>query len=159
MKQLILTIVVCILVACLAGCAKPCFYQAGKSIEQCKRDLVECLHSADLTRLYMQGRGYQYVDANKLPQNCERMRIITPLGDYWIADGLCMTVNDHQVISEQEPQESNPKLPAKRRVRYRVLKDASGELLKDASGNFIFVRFFEDTQETGIARSDQIDSK
>lgn len=159
MKQAIRIVVVCILPACFVGCAKPCFYQAGKSIEQCERDLLECLHSADLTRSYMRGRGYQYVDGNKLPRNCERIKVMTPLGDFWVADGLAIAVKDHEVVSEQGPPESDPNLPAKRRVRYRALKDASGELLKDASGNFIFAPFFENEKETETARSGQIDSK
>ncbi|UCC99339.1 MAG: hypothetical protein JSW66_05525 [Phycisphaerales bacterium] len=171
MNRLIPITAVSALFAIFAGCAKPCFYQAGKSMEQCERDLVECLHSPDLTRLYMHERGYQYLDAKELSRDCKRIRVITPFGDYWVADGLGVMANDHHVVSEQGPQEGNPdppeppdpigppEPPAKRRIQYRVLKDASGQLIKDASGNFVFVPVHKDEQDRETARSGESQKK
>ncbi|MHC4680691.1 MAG: hypothetical protein ACYTEK_18555 [Planctomycetota bacterium] len=156
MNRLILTTAVLVLIAFFAGCAKPCFYQAGKTTEQGEHDLQQCIREAEtygyagaqeavrpatLISLCMQARGYEYRDADKLPQNCTRISVVTPFGDYWVADGLGMMPNDHPVVSGQRLQKSNPEPPkpqAKRRIKYRVLKDPSGELVKDASGNFVF---------------------
>lgn len=50
--------------------------------------------------------------------------------------------------SEQKPQENNPDPHVKRRTRYRVRKDVSGELMKDVSGNYVFALLYnEELQE------------
>jgi hypothetical protein len=151
MKQLILLIVICVLAVSFAGCAKPCFYQAGKSIEQCEHDLLDCLYSAQPTCLCMQDRGYEYRDVNTLPHNGKRIMVIAPSAKYWIVDGLGMVSDDRKVLSKPKPQDSKPNTPAERRIRYRVQKDASGKLLKDSSGNFIFVPVYEDQQRAAYS--------
>ncbi|MFC1795138.1 hypothetical protein ACFL3Q_16325, partial [Planctomycetota bacterium] len=109
-KQLILSAIISVLGIFSTGCAKPCFYQAGKSIEQCERDLMLCIHEVEissylphgllsspvsagmhegvqpdeLTCLCMQARGYEYLDASMLPKNRKRMKVITPVEDYWV---------------------------------------------------------------------------
>jgi len=35
----------------------------------------------------------------------------------------------------------------RRHIRYQVRKDASGELMKDASGNYIFAPLYDDKQQ------------
>ena len=170
MKRLILSIVISVLVMFLTGCAKPCFYQADKNIEQCERDLLQCIQEAsnygnisknallssiaagiqqkyqpaELTCLCMQTRGYRYLDANKLPQNQKRIMVLAPFQKYWAVDGAGAASEDHKVLAKQKPQENNPDPHVRRRIRYQVRKDASGELMKNASGNYIFTPVYED---------------
>jgi len=42
---------------------------------------------------------------------------------------------------------AEPKKPPRKLIGYRARKNASGELMKDASGNFIFVPVYEDELE------------
>lgn len=173
MKRLILSIVISVLVMFLTGCAKPCFYQAGKNIEQCERDLLQCIQEvsnsgyifknalyssiaagiqekhqpADLTCLCMQAKGYRYLDANKLPQNRKRIMVVAPFQKYWAMDGAGKASEDRKVLSEQKPQEISPDSRVRRRIRYQVRKDASGELMKDASGNYIFAPVYDEEQQ------------
>ena len=164
MKRLILSIVISSLVMSLTGCAKPCFYQAGKDIEQCERDLLQCIQEAnnygkisknallssiaagiqeehqpaELTCLCMQAKGYRYLDANKLPQNRERIMVIAPFQKYWAVDGGGAASEERKILSEQKPQENNSDPHVRRSIRYQARKDASGELMQGASGNYIF---------------------
>lgn len=172
MKRLILSIVISVLVMFLTGCSKPCFYQAGKNIEQSKSDLLQCIQEAnnsgnisknallssieagtqkehqpaELTCLCMQARGYRYLDANKLPQNRKRIMVVAPFQKYWAVDGAGAASEDRKVLAEQKPQENNPDPHVRKRIRYQARKDASGELIKDASGNYIFAPVYEDVQ-------------
>jgi hypothetical protein len=173
MKRLIFSFVISILMAFLTGCAKPCFYQAGKNIEQCKRDLLQCIRKAnnsgymsknallssigagmqkehkpaELTCLCMQERGYQYLDANKLPQNQKRIMLIAPFQKYRVVSGVGAASEDHKILAEQKPPENSPDPYMRRRIKYQVRKDASGELMKDASGNYLFVPVYDDEQQ------------
>jgi len=173
MKRLILSIVISVLVMFLTGCAKPCFYQAGKNTEQCERDLLKCIQEAsnsgyifknalrssiaagiqekhqpdELTCLCMQARGYRYLDANKLPQNQKRIMVVAPFQKYWAVDGAGSASENRTILSEQKPQENNPDPHARKRIRYQAQKDASGKLMKDSSGNYIFAPLYEEQQE------------
>lgn len=135
-KQLILSAIISILGIISAGCSKPCFYQAGKSIKQCERDLMQCIYEvelssyvphdllsspmsawmqegfqpAELTCLCMQAMGYEFLDANKLPKNRKRMKIVTLVNNYWVVDGLGVALDDPKALSEQKHQENNPEL-------------------------------------------------
>lgn len=100
MRHVILAVVIVISMAFFAGCAKPCFYQAGKSIEQCKHDLRQCIDQArgqqkpqsdQLTRSCMQAKGYECLDANKVSQNTKRIVVIAPFETYRVLDGLGAT--------------------------------------------------------------------
>ncbi len=51
---------------------------------------------------------------------------------------------DETTPIEQRTQAADPNAPAGKIIKYRVRKDASGELMTDASGNFIFVPVYED---------------
>ena len=136
MKQLILSAVISVLVIFSAGCAKPCFYQAGKSVEQCERDLLQCIYEVNISSslphdlsfspvsawmqeglqptelacLCMQARGYEYLDASTLPKNIKRMKVINPVEDYWVVDGLGVASDDPMVLSEEKHQEHDPEL-------------------------------------------------
>jgi len=156
MKYLTFSIIISVLVILFAGCSKPCFYQAGKSIEQCERDLLECAYSDRPTSSCMQDRGYQYLDANRLPQNRQRKKIVVLFQEsadsggrkampeeYWIADGRDMSSENFKLLSDSY-QTTDPKTPPRKLIGYRAKKNASGELMKDASGNFIFVPVYED---------------
>lgn len=136
MKQLILSAIISVLGIISAGCAKPCFYQAGKSIKQCERDLIQCIYilelssyiphdllsssmsagmqerilPTELTCLCMQARGYEYLDASTLPKNRKRMKVITPVENYWIVDGLGVASDTPRALSKQKHQENNPEL-------------------------------------------------
>jgi len=160
MKHLTFSIIISFLVLLFAGCSTPCFYQAGKSIDQCERDLLECACSDRPTYLCMQDRGYQYLDANTLPQSRKRKKIVvlfqesTGSGDrkaipeeYWIIDGRDMSSDNFKIVFEPGTQTTDPNAPSRKLIGYRVKKNASGELIKDASGNFIFVPVYEDEQK------------
>lgn len=173
MKRLILSIVISVLVMFLTGCAKPCFYQAGKNIEQSKRDLLQCIQEAndygnisknallssiaagiqqkyqpaELTCLCMQARGYRYLDANKLPQNQKRIMVVAPFQKYWAVDGADAASEDRKVLAEQKPQENNPDPHVRKHIKFQARKDASGELIKDASGNYIFAPLYDEEQQ------------
>ncbi len=136
MKQLILSAIISVLGIISAGCAKPCFYQAGKSIKQCERDLIQCIYilelssyiphdllsssmsagmqerilPTELTCLCMQARGYEYLDASTLPKNRKRMKVITPVENYWVVDGLRVASDTPRALSKQKHQEDNPEL-------------------------------------------------
>ena len=136
MKLPTFSIIISVLVILFAGCAKPCFYQAGKSIEQCEQDILQCIHEVDissylshdllylpvsagmqeevqpteLTCLCMQARGYEYLDASTLPKNRKRMKVITPVEDYWVVDGLGMALDKPKALSEQKHQENDPEI-------------------------------------------------
>jgi hypothetical protein len=152
---------------------KPCFYQAGKNIEQSKRDLLQCIQKAnktgyissnvllssigagmqkehklaELTCLCMQARGYRYLDANKLPQNRKRIMVVAPFQKYWAVDGAGAASEERKILSEQKPQENSPDSHVRRRIKYQVRKDASGELMKDTSGNYIFAPVYDYEQQ------------
>ena len=134
MKQLKLPAIISVLGIFSTGCAKPCFYQAGKSIEQCERDLMQCIFQVELSSfvphdllsspvsagvqegiqptelacLCMEAMGYEFLDANMLPKNRRRMKIVTLVDNYWIVDGLGLAL-DYPIISpEQKHQENDP---------------------------------------------------
>jgi hypothetical protein len=151
MKRLTLSIVVSVLAASFAGCAKPCFYQAGKSIEQCEGDLLECSYSAHPTLSCMEARGYQYLDANKIPQNSKPKKVVVLFEEnmgsghrkamseeYWVADGLGVASGNRQVIAQQNPQESDPNAPSRKLIGYRARKDESDK--------YVFIPVYEDEQ-------------
>jgi hypothetical protein len=184
MKRLILSIIISVLAMFLTGCAKPCFYQAGKNIEQCEGDLLHCIQEAssygdifknelhlsigggiqkehqpvDLTCLCMQAKGYRYLDANKLPENQKRIMVAAPFQKYWAVDGAGEVSESHKVLSEQKPQQNGPDSHVRRRIRYQARKDASGQLMKDSSGNYIFAPLYEEEQQE-IASLRQTGSK
>ncbi|MHC4556134.1 MAG: hypothetical protein ACYS80_02395 [Planctomycetota bacterium] len=150
MNQRILVFTTCVLGIFFAGCGQSCFYQAGKSIEQCESDLLECIYSSRSTGLCMKARGYQYLDANKLPHNSKRKKVIIHLGsgkhkvtsvEYWIADGFGEAWIDRKVLYEQKTQEKA--LPRKIKG-YRIETDAAGQVIKDAAGNFVKIPVYED---------------
>jgi len=102
----------------------------------------------------MQARGYRYLDANKLSQNLKRIMVIAPFEKFWVIDGEGAAPEDNKILSEQKSQENSSDSHGKRYIiRYKVLKDASGELMKDSSGNYIFAPVYdEEQQETASLR-------
>jgi hypothetical protein len=152
MKQLIQSLIISVLVMFFAGCAEPCFYQAGKSIEQCERDLLECFYSAHPTRLCMEARGYQYLDAKNIPQNIKPKKVVLLLEEnmvsgnrkamseeYWVADGLGVASVDRQVMAEQKPQKSDPNTPSRKLLGYRARKNKLNK--------YVFTPVYKDEQK------------
>lgn len=152
MKQLIFSTIISVLVMFFAGCTKPCFYQAGKSIDQCERDLLECFYSAHPTRLCMEARGYQYLDANKIPQNSKPKKVVVLFEEnmvsgsrkamseeYWVADGLGVASGNRQVVAEQKIQKSSPNAPSRKLIGYRARKNESDK--------YVFTPVYEDEQK------------
>ncbi len=45
-----------------------------------------------------------------IPKNRKRMKVITPVEDYWVVDGLGVASDDPRVLSEQKQQENDPEL-------------------------------------------------
>ena len=72
--------------------------------------MLEGLQPTELTCLCMQTRGYEYLDASTLPKNKKRMKMITPVEDYWVVDGLGVASDDPRALSEQKHQENDPEL-------------------------------------------------
>jgi len=160
MKHLTFSIIVSVLVILFVGCSTRCFYQVGKSIEQCERDLLECAYLDRPTYLCMQDRGYQYLDANTLPQSRKRKKIVVLFqesvgsgdhkaisGEYWVADGRDISSENYKMVLEPKTQTTDRKSLSRKLIGYRVKTDESGELMKDASGNFIFVPVYEDEKK------------
>jgi hypothetical protein len=149
MRQLILSVIISVFGIFSAGCAKYCFYQAGKSIEQCERELLECAYSDRPTCLCMQERGYQYLDANTFPPSRKRKKIVVIFQEsvgsadrkarpeeYWIVDGSDMPSADFKVVAEPGTQTTDPNAPPRKLMGYRARQDASGR--------FIFTPVYKD---------------
>lgn len=119
MKQRISQLVVCAIAAFLVGCAQPCFYQAGKSLEECRRDLRLCLVFGQ-PELCMQSKGYQFIDARKLPRGVERIKIVSRSGQFWVMDGRGMNPEIHRVSPGHELQADDLDQSQGRIVEYRV---------------------------------------
>jgi len=119
MRQRILRLIVCSVAVFLGGCAQPCFYQAGKNLEECRRDLRQCLASVR-PEVCMQTKGYQYMDARKLPRSRERIKVVARSKAYWVMDGLGMSPETQGVPSESEPQTEDSGNTQGRIVEYRV---------------------------------------
>lgn len=136
MKHVTLPIVILVSFVSYAGCAKPCFYQAGKSVEQCKRDLRQCIDQAqgqrksqsdEQTRSCMQAKGYECLDANKVSQDTKRIMVTSPFGTYWALDGLKGTPAGNTAASQAKPAENDRQAPAARQIGYRARLDAAGK--------------------------------
>jgi hypothetical protein len=115
--MLLVTIVISI--TFFAGCAKPCFYQAVKSLEQCKHDLHLCIDQAlgtnksqsdQLTRSCMQAKGYECLDSNKVSQNTKRIVVIAPFETYGVLDGLG-AAPAHSMAKTEQNDLNNPVEP------------------------------------------------
>jgi hypothetical protein len=119
MKQRGLRLIVCAIAAFIAGCAQPCFYRAGKSLDECRHDLLECLRTP-YPVLCMQTKGYQYQDSGKLPQSRERAKIVARSEKYWILAGVGMSPETQRVSSAREPRTNDVEMPEGRLVEYRV---------------------------------------
>ena len=143
MKHLTFLIIISVLVILFAGCSTPCFYQAGKSIEQCERDLLECAYSDRPTRLCMQDRGYQYLDANTFPLSRKRRKIVilfqesAGYGDrkgmpeeYWVVDGRDKYSGNFKIVFEPGTQPTDPNAPPGKLIGYRVRQDDLGMFTK-----------------------------
>jgi len=142
MKHLAFSIIISVLLILFAGCSMPCFYQAGKSIEQCERDLLGCAYSDRPTCSCMQDRGYQYLDANTLPQSRKRKKVIVLFQEsssgyrkarpeeYWVVDGRDMSSGNFKVVFEPGTQIYDPNAPPKTLIGYRVRQDNFGKFTK-----------------------------
>ena len=143
MKHLIFSIIISVLVIFFAGCSTPCFYQAGKSIEQCERDLLECAYSDRPIYSCMQDRGYEYLDANTLSQSRKRKKIVILFqesvgsGDrkampeeYWIVDGRDMSSGNFKVVFEPGTQTTDPNAPPRKLIGYWARQDDLGKFTK-----------------------------
>ena len=138
MKQRVPRLIVFITVAFIGGCAQPCFYRAGKSLDECRHDLLECLRTP-YPVLCMQTKGYWYRDAGKLPQSRERAKIVARSGQYWILAGVGMSAETRRVSLEPAPQREDSAESQGRIVGYRVDR---GDL-----GTFKVTLFYEDDQK------------
>ena len=143
MKHLTFSIIISVLVILFAECSMPCFYQAGKSIEQCERDLLECAYSDRPTSSCMRARGYQYLDANTLPQSRKRKKIVVLFQEsadsggrkampeeYWVVDGRDMSSDNFKIVFEPETQITDPNAPPRKLIGYRVRQDNLGKFTK-----------------------------
>ncbi|MHC4323700.1 MAG: hypothetical protein ACYSUX_05455 [Planctomycetota bacterium] len=142
MKNLTFSIIISVLVILFAGCSVPCFYQAGKSIDQCEQDLLECAYSDRPTSLCMQDKGYKYLDANMLPPSRKR-KIVVLFQDsavsggrrampeeYWIAEGRDKSADNFKIVFEPGTQPTDPDASAKELIGYRIRRDDLGIFTK-----------------------------
>jgi hypothetical protein len=143
MKHLTFSIIISALIILFVGCSTPCFYQAGKSIEQCERDLLACAYSDRPTCLCMQDRGYQYLDANTLPQSRKRKKVVVlsqeSVGssdykamteEYWVVDGRDVSSDNFKIVVEPGTQTADPNRPPRKLIGYRVRQDDFGKFTK-----------------------------
>jgi hypothetical protein len=143
MKHLTFSIIISVLVIFFAGCSAPCFYQAGKSIEQCEQDLMECAYSDRSTRSCMQDRGYQYLDANTLPQSRKRRKIVVLFQksdgsgerkampeEYWVVDGRNKSSGNFKIVFEPGTQTTDSNGSPRKLTGYRVRQDKFGKFTK-----------------------------
>jgi hypothetical protein len=75
----------------------------------------------------MQAKGYEYLDANKISQDTERIMVIAPFETYWVLDGLGVTPGGGTAVSAEKPQGNTPEAPAGRPIGYRARLDAAGK--------------------------------
>jgi hypothetical protein len=131
-----LPVVTIISVASFVGCAKPCFYQAGKSVEQCERDLVQCIdqargqqksQSGERIRSCMQAKGYKCLDASKVSRGAKQIVVIAPFETYRVLDGLSAAPALSTAVVQDQPQENTASTPARRPIGYRARQDATGK--------------------------------
>ena len=142
MKHLTFSVIISVLIIFFAGCSMPCFYQEGKSIEQCERDLLECAYSGRPTCSCMQGRGYQYLDVNSLPQGRKIRKIVVLFQEsagtvgskamseeYWVVDGRNLASENFILVSDTD-QKPDPNSPSRKLIGYRVRQDNFGKFTK-----------------------------
>jgi len=136
MKHSMLVIIILVSAVPFAGCSKSCFYQAGTSIEQCKRDLLQCIDQARVqqksqlaqrTRSCMQAKGYECLDANKTAPGTERIVVMTSFETYWVMDGLEAAPAGGTVAAQEEQQQSVPVTPEAKPIGYRARLDEDGK--------------------------------
>jgi hypothetical protein len=136
MRQVVLAVVTIISVASFAGCATPCFYQAGKSVEQCERDLVQCIdqargqqksQSGERIRSCMQAKGYKCLDASKVSRGAKQIVVIAPFETYRVLDGHSTAPASDTAVAGQQLQQSSPDTPTPQPIGYRARQDATGK--------------------------------
>ena len=156
MKQLILSIVISISATFLTGCAKPCFYQAGKNIEQCERDLLQCIDQAQMqqksqvaqqVRSCMQAKGYECMDMSEVAPGTKRITVMASFGTYWALDGRQAAPHGPGVAAQEEQQQSAPETAETKPIGYRARLDENGK------HTLIPVYAHEQAQETDSAPS------
>ena len=155
MKHLMLAIVILVSAVSFAGCSKPCFYQAGTGIEQCKRDLLQCIDQsrvqqksqlAQRTRSCMQAKGYECLDANKIAPDAERVMVMASFEMYWVLDGLEAAPAGGTVAAQEEHHEGVSETVEAKPIGYRARLDENGKY------TLIPVYEHEQTQETDSTR-------
>jgi hypothetical protein len=143
MKHLTFSIIISVLVILFAGYSTPCFYQEGKSIEQCEQDLLACAYSDNPICLCMQEKGYQYLDANTLPRISKRKQILllfqesvnssdykAMTEEYWIVDGRDMSSDNFKIVIDPGTQTTDPNTLPRKLIGYRVRQDDFGKFIK-----------------------------
>jgi len=113
MKHSMRAIVILVLTVSFAGCSKPCFYQAGTSMQQCKRDLLQCIDQAKMheksqaaqqVRSCMQAKGYECLDADRIASGTKRVTVMASFETYSALDGLDAAPASPTVTAQQQPQ-------------------------------------------------------
>lgn len=147
-------IIILVVAVSFAGCAKPCFRQTGTSMQQCKRDLLQCINqaktqqksqAAQQVRSCMQAKGYEFVDADKIKPGTKRITVIASFETYWVLDGLDAAparpaVTAQQVQPQPQPQpqaqprlepqpqaQNIPEAPQAKPIGYRARLDENGK--------------------------------
>ena len=131
-----LAIVIIVSAVSFAGCSKPCFHRAGASIDQCKRDLLQCIDQARVqqnsqvaqrTRSCMQAKGYECLDADKIAPGAKRITVMTSFEMYMVLDGLEAAPAAGTVAAHEEQQQSVPETPQAKPIGYRARLDENGK--------------------------------
>jgi hypothetical protein len=112
----------------------------------------------------MRGRGYQYLDANTLPQSRKRSKIVvlfqenTGSGDrkvmseeYWIVDGRDMSSDNFKIVFEPGTQTTDPNAPPGKLIGYRVRQDNFGKFTKTP--------IYEDEQKSSEEENRVVDGR
>lgn len=155
MKHLLRAVVILVSAAACTGCSRSCFRKAGMSIEQCKRDLLQCIDQARVqpesqraqrTCSCMQAKGYECLDANKLSPGTKRITVMASFGTYWVVDGLEAAPAGQRSAAQQEQHEGVVEPSQAKPVGYRARLDETGK------HTFVPVYEHEQAGETSSAR-------
>jgi hypothetical protein len=110
----------------------------------------------------MQDRGYQYLDANTLPQIRKRKKIVilfqesvgssdyqAMTEEYWVVDGRDMSSDKFRIVLEPGTQTTDPNTSPGQLIGYRFRQDDLGKFTKTP------VFGFRDVLEPGPQTTDQ----
>jgi hypothetical protein len=112
----------------------------------------------------MQERGYQYLDADTLPQNRKRKKIAVLFQEsggsgghgaiseeYWIVNGRDRSSDNFKIVYEPGTQIADPNAPPRKLIGYRFRQDDFGKFTKTP--------VYEDEQKSSVEEYLAVDGR